>query len=353
MNDMTNTSPSDACSITSKSSLDTEKTGASLASTLYELPLSVGLTGELGVGKTAFLRGFAGAIGIHEQLTSPTYALEQLYECPRCGLLHIDLYRLAPRQAEYLLSGSENFSGIRCIEWFDRAHINQLGRACPGPQDRGPLILIAISETSSAERSLNFLFHDIALPTDDQIRDWRSDALLPCHIADHCEAVAEFAVKLGDILIASGKIVRRLALRRAAQAHDLFRFLDFRPGGHPCSDYPSNALSEWARMRARYRGLNHEQACAQFLGEHGFAALATIVAVHGLDRPPPFSATIEQKILFYADKRVMCERVVSLEERFADFARRYGNGAVSGEAKRWYAITRQIEESLFPQGPPF
>lgn len=353
MNDMTNTSPSDACSITSKSALDTEKTGASLASTLYELPLSVGLTGGLGAGKTVFLQGFAGAMGIREQLTSPTYALEQLYECPRCELMHIDLYRLAPRQAESLLSSNDDFPGIRCIEWFDRAHIDQSGRACPRSQDRGPLIFIAMSETSPAERSLDFIFQDIALPTDDQIRDWRSDALLPCHIADHCEAVAEFAVKLGDVLIACGKIVRRLALRRAAQTHDLFRFLDFRPGGHPRSDYPSDALSEWAKIRARYRGLHHEQACAEFLDEHGFAALSAIVAVHGLDRPPPPSATIEQKILFYADKRVMCERVVSLEERFADFSRRYGNGAVSDEAKRWYAITRQIEESLFPQGPPF
>ncbi|MBI2636496.1 tRNA (adenosine(37)-N6)-threonylcarbamoyltransferase complex ATPase subunit type 1 TsaE [Candidatus Peregrinibacteria bacterium] len=327
--------------------------GASLASTLYELPLTIGLIGELGAGKTAFLQGFAGAIGIREQLTSPTYALEQLYECPRCELLHIDLYRLAQRQAENLLSGSENFSGIRCIEWFDRAYMNIPGHAQLHSQDRAPLILIEMSEAAPAERCLDFRFHDIVLPTCDQICEWRRSVMLPGHIAEHCEAVAEFAAKLGGVLVGNGKVVRRLALCRAAQAHDLFRFLDFRPGGHPRSDYPSETLSEWAKIRARYHGMHHEQACAEFLDEHGFAALSAIVAVHGLDRPPPLSATIEQKILFYADKRVMCERVVSLEERFADFARRYGNGAVSGEAKRWYAITRQIEESLFPQGPPF
>ena len=151
-----------------------------------------------------------------------------------------------------------------------------------------------------------------------------------------------------------GRIIRPQALMRAARVHDLFRFLDFRLGGHPSGIHHSpDHESVWESVRKRYPGMHHEEACTAFLSEREFPVLGSIVFFHGLKRPPAADGTIEQKILFYADKRVMLDTVVSLEERFADFAERYGNGTISEEHKRWYAQVKDVERQLFPDGPPF
>lgn len=62
----------------------------------------VGLSGDLGAGKTAFVKCVAGVLGIKETITSPTFILEKVYGIPRGSLLgarftkliHIDAYRL-------------------------------------------------------------------------------------------------------------------------------------------------------------------------------------------------------------------------------------------------------------------
>lgn len=59
----------------------------------------VTLSGELGAGKTAFTQEVAGALGIEDSVTSPTFVLEKIYELPEGApfkrLVHIDAYRLS------------------------------------------------------------------------------------------------------------------------------------------------------------------------------------------------------------------------------------------------------------------
>lgn len=100
----------------------------------------------------------------------------------------------------------------------------------------------------------------------------------------------------------------------------------------------------------RYPG-RHEDACAALLRERGFSTVAAIVEPHGLRLPSPDRQTVEQQILYYADKRVAFDTVVTLEERFADFRKRYGPGREE-EAKLWYGEACTVEAQLFPDGPP-
>ncbi len=343
----------DVCTILAKEAAKTRLAGASLASTLYALPVTIALTGELGAGKTTFLQGFAAALGIQEPLVSPTYALEQRYRLPRhsAEFLHLDLYRLTPQQARDLLRSSEDAGGIRCIEWSERVTTESL-------RAEGPVIHVHIEEGSRAEgqkdgsclRRIRCSFHDAALPTDQMIRSWRTDALLPAHIIAHCEAVASLAVQLGEELVRRGSLVRLRALRRAAQIHDLLRFLDFRPGGHPDNDHPPATLSRWDEWRSQFPGFGHEAACSAFLRQEGFPVIADIVEPHGLTLPPPERRTVEQQLLFYADKRVMMDTVVTLDERFEDFAQRYGKGKWTEHHSRWYEEAKRVERELFPDG---
>ena len=52
------------------------------------------LIGDLGVGKTAFTKGFAEGLGIDEPITSPTFTIVQIYESGRLPLYHFDVYRI-------------------------------------------------------------------------------------------------------------------------------------------------------------------------------------------------------------------------------------------------------------------
>ncbi len=332
----------DSCSLLASSAEKTRFIGASLASTVYTTPLTVLLSGELGAGKTTFLQGFAESLGIGETVTSPTYALEQRYMGTRGALMHIDLYRLSSAQAGALMAGNDTFAGIRVVEWPERVGLEYF-------RDE-PRIMINIEEINPG-RKIHLVFDDAPLPPPETIDQWRKEVRLPAHVVAHCDAVTALSMKLADALIKKSRIVRRSALERAAAVHDLFRFLDFRPQAQPDGFVPSpEDLGIWERWKKQFEGLKHEAACAAFLRRQGYETLAQIVEVHGLALPPHDLRTIEQKLLFYADKRVLMDKVVSLEERFDDFARRYGNGQKSDNNRFWFEETKKVERELFPEG---
>lgn len=328
---------------------DAQKTlsaGASLVHTLYHIPVTIWLKGELGAGKTTFLQGFGQELGVAQRLTSPTFALEQRYPTRHWGeLLHTDLYRLTPHQAADLVQSSEHHHGIRCIEWADRL-----------PESHeGDSMTVSLAECRGREgRELTVAFADLPLPTDVQIHAWREEFCLPHLVARHCDAVAQTAVRLGRALLQSGRVVRLDALRAAGAVHDLMRFVDFHRGTsqreHEIN--PEHA-QKWAEVRAQYPGLRHEAVVARFLTGQGFGALAEIVRVHGLTLADVSRTTIEQKLLYYADKRVMIDDVVSLEERLRDFTLRYSHAGRLQESDAWYDEARRTEHELFPNGPPF
>lgn len=82
----------------------------------------IGLTGELGSGKTCFVRGVAEGLEVDPQawIRSPTFTLINEYQ-GRLPIYHIDLYRLgSPRDMEELDLREYLFSeGVSLIEWFD------------------------------------------------------------------------------------------------------------------------------------------------------------------------------------------------------------------------------------------
>jgi tRNA threonylcarbamoyladenosine biosynthesis protein TsaE len=77
----------------------TEKLGGSLAGQTPQGGTWL-LKGELGAGKTTWVRGFvAGLGGDPEQVSSPTYAVLHRYDTPSGRVFHLDLYRLGPKGA--------------------------------------------------------------------------------------------------------------------------------------------------------------------------------------------------------------------------------------------------------------
>lgn len=80
------------------------------------------LTGPLGAGKTAFVRGLARGLGVDpDEVSSPTFTLVHEYPGGRLRLFHADLYRLGTADAEDLgLDEAGVRDGVLAIEWPDR-----------------------------------------------------------------------------------------------------------------------------------------------------------------------------------------------------------------------------------------
>ena len=104
----------------SNSPAETEDLGAALAERLKPGTV-VAFSGDLGAGKTAFVRGMARGLGISERVTSPTFTIVNEYEGGRLPLFHFDMYRLGSSDElfdigweDYLVRG-----GVCAVEWSE------------------------------------------------------------------------------------------------------------------------------------------------------------------------------------------------------------------------------------------
>ena len=84
--------------------------------------LVLALSGDLGAGKTQFVKGVARGLGATARVHSPTFTLVNEYGGGRLKLFHLDLYRLET-PAQILSAGIEEFlspDGVAVIEWAER-----------------------------------------------------------------------------------------------------------------------------------------------------------------------------------------------------------------------------------------
>jgi tRNA threonylcarbamoyladenosine biosynthesis protein TsaE len=107
--------------ITTQSEEETAAIGREVASTLSAGDVLL-LYGDLGAGKTAFVRGLAEGLGIRrDEVSSPTFTLIQEYRGGRLPLFHVDLYRIDdPREFDELGLDEIAEDGVLAIEWADK-----------------------------------------------------------------------------------------------------------------------------------------------------------------------------------------------------------------------------------------
>lgn len=130
----------------SRSEADTMRIARDLAGVLARTPAAVLLYGELGAGKTAFVRGLVeGAGGCPDDVSSPTFVLMQEYPGRRL-VHHVDLYRLGAGEVddlEPLLDEMLDGDAIVAIEWADRL------QSLPDPA-----VLVRIADCGGNDREI-------------------------------------------------------------------------------------------------------------------------------------------------------------------------------------------------------
>jgi len=113
--------PSAVRTATTASEVETAAMGQRLAEALAPGDVVL-LYGDLGAGKTAFVKGLAEGLDVpRDEVSSPTFTLIQEYRGGRLPLFHVDLYRLDdPREIEDLGLDEIAGEGVLAIEWAEK-----------------------------------------------------------------------------------------------------------------------------------------------------------------------------------------------------------------------------------------
>lgn len=129
------------------------------------------LHGDLGTGKTCFVRGLARGLGIADGVASPSYTLMQAHEGGRLPLYHFDAWMEGREKALFLDGGDDwlHGEGVSAVEWAGRvgewmpAPRLELELAHAGPRER-TLRLGAVGPDSGIGPHLRRLIADLELP---------------------------------------------------------------------------------------------------------------------------------------------------------------------------------------------
>jgi tRNA threonylcarbamoyladenosine biosynthesis protein TsaE len=112
----------------------------------------VALRGDLGAGKTQWVKGLARGLGFAGRVHSPTFTLVNVYTGGRLALFHLDLYRLETPE-QILSAGLEEYlrpSGVTVIEWAERWE--ELG----AQRSEGRVWWVEIQTVNERERQLTY-----------------------------------------------------------------------------------------------------------------------------------------------------------------------------------------------------
>ncbi|MEA3515174.1 MAG: HD domain-containing protein [Nanoarchaeota archaeon] len=156
------------------------------------------------------------------------------------------------------------------------------------------------------------------IPSREKCIELLKDFNVPANVVRHSLAVAGLAMDIAKNLKHKGIDINLPLLEAAALLHDIARG---RPGDHVLEG-------------------------VKILSKLGYKEVAETAKTHGLYHFPDIKPeTIEQKILFYADKRVMEDKIVSVKKRFEDYKVRYP-GFDEDKNRAEFEFTQRLGDEL-------
>lgn len=316
------------------------------------------LFGDLGSGKTHFVKGIAKGLGVKQIIKSPTFAYVNKYTIgstmqsgPRCSqvhdavistigyLYHYDLYRLNTGDDLSSIGYEETIedvNAINVVEWADR--LIDL-----------PDKYIRIDLTSKKDNHrIKIEFFDPEIVPKDMIEKFYEEWSTPIHVRNHIKQVTNVAMKVADAFIRKNEIINLNILYSAAMMHDIARVCDFYKldRSHFKEEITDEKWEKWKDLRKKYTDIHHADIAERFFKELKFHKTADAIYIHKsrvIVEEPERINTLEKKIMYYADKRVKHDEIVNLKERFRDGWERYGKY----DDTKTLMLFRQIEKQAF------
>lgn len=302
------------------------------------------LFGEMWVWKTHFIKYLLEAIWVKKNVRSPTYAFSNYYKTKWWNIWHYDLYRLEGKQSlpeiEEHFNSSDDFV---IVEWAEKLKVK--------PKRR---IEVYVSQESSTRdssgdmnchsrengnlspyslRQIEFKFHWVSM-SKDEIDKIFKEYKTPKHVLNHIEKVTSVADKVANNLIKNWVLVDKDLVHSGAMLHDFIRYIDFNwwlqreKIPYKCSD---DDFEFWKKMEKKYKGIHHAIVANEILCSKWYPELWSVVMAHKSRQIFEWFNTIEEKIVYYADKRVVHDEIVSIKHRIEDWKKRY-----SREWDDWY-----------------
>lgn len=145
---------------------------------------------------------------------------------------------------------------------------------------------------------------------------------VPTHVLRHSLAVNKLAVFLAKRLNEKGRNINVDLVDRASLLHDIVRVCDFKELDYTHFEGPitEEDRAKWEEIRTKYKGIPHEDAAYNILKEK-YPELALTIKKHRYiimldekERPK----TWEEKLVYYADMRVMHDKIMPLKERLEE-----------------------------------
>ena len=181
---------------------------------------------------------------------------------------------------------------------------------------------------------------------------------VPPHIVKHSLTVAKLAVFLAQRLTEKGITVDVNLVDRACLLHDIVRICDFKELDYSRFEQPVTAedKAKWQQLRAKYKETPHEYAAYDILKDK-FPVLALTIKKHryiGILNKKEKPNTWEEKLVYYADMRVMHDKIVPLKERLTEGHKRNAH-LYSTESQRRSIIAKvdplifELEKEIFDE----
>ena len=147
---------------------------------------------------------------------------------------------------------------------------------------------------------------------------------VPEHIVSHSLQVARVALCLGKALSRRGVFIDQGILLSGGLLHDI------------------------AKIESINNGRDHAELGAEWLHNYGFPAVAEVVGSHVRIKTDLNGPICAKEIVYYADKRVCHETIVSVQERISDLYERYGKDSYArGLLHDMEVVTLAIEKKIF------
>jgi len=187
------------------------------------------------------------------------------------------------------------------------------------------------------------------LPTREQCFEILNSLHVPAHIIRHSLVTAKLAVFLAHRLNEKGHNVEAELVERACLLHDMLRICDCKNTDTSRFDQPvtDEDRAKWRTLREQFAGYGHEEAAYEMLKDR-YPRLALAVKRHRYaalldenDKPTSW----EQKLVYYADKRVMHDKIVPLQQRLDEAHRRNQSQSHPAERRRLEVV--RIDKLIF------